>query len=907
MSFMKNSLFSKGKQFLNIIKPKTRLGLASWLFILSICCFFIFIAGNNAFAIDVGGAILEAIGDLFLWIAAKFMQLTMFILRFVIEIASYNGYINSTAVGLGWVLVRDIANMFFVIILMLIAFGTVLGLEQYEWKKLIVKFVLAAILVNFSRIICGVIIDAAQVFMMTFISGVAAVGGGNIINALQMSDTVSFSKSVSPDQMTSGNMVASAMFAAIFAFASMVIMAAYLVVLLARVIALWVLIILSPLAFVLGIVPKFRDYAGQWWSEFTNNVIIGPVLAFFLWLAFAVAGGGTAYSEISEHSQYSMGKDLEAEMAQAERGGGSNLNKFMENETLASFLIAFALLMAGVKVGKKLGAAGSEILGQAGGLAMKGAAVMTGITAAKWGGRKAVAGAKKAGKFAAMKMPVVGGDAWVRRGKSIKAGAKEKYHDIASYREKFAADMLKSGEKGEKSKGIGGLARRALGRASLTTAQKEKLVQFKEGAAEDARKERMEKLGMGGTKMGFHAGERKMRAEIASEDASRDAKLGLGQAKINAYQKLGRPDDASIAEATLNRMRHDYEAKKNDQLDYGGKLSKARELSLETKDLRDKLLDALSIGDERMVDRLSEQLSENAVSIMNLQTSASTDVDTRKAVDDVVRKHSGSTFDFDAHMTAEDSSAAQLCKITGLDASSSDQQELLHKISQTMEQKGTFQSAAMHLSEADSKLFRAGGGLEYSSLSSGLDVDKNTGRLKAVYGFGSNVGSYDIKGSERAAGETRDALKSDQNKINYFTNEIRPTYHQNSNVDVVIGARDKQGNVEKLNTAQLESIGNYLSNVSGIGMKRALHSKFVQDLNKLAQEGKLDQAKASEILDQLKSKLTDEKQRNALDGLLGDVVAKAGRGGSRESTANKGQPKTSITRESQLEGIEFEE
>jgi len=429
--YMVNSLVQKGKQFLNIMKPKTRLGLMSAIFVASLCFFILFVVGDIARGESFGDSILMAIGDLFLWIASKFMGLTIFILKFVIEIASYNGYINSNAVGLGWILVRDITNMFFVIILMLIAFGTVLGIEQYEWKKLLVKFVLAAILVNFSRVICGVIIDAAQVFMMTFISGVAATAGGNIINALQLNDIVSFSKNVSPEQMNSGNMVASAMMAMIFAFGTMLVMGGYLIVLLARVIALWILIILSPLAFILGIIPKFQSYSSQWWSEFSNNVIIGPVLAFFLWLAFAVAGGGMAHSEFAE-SSYPMGDNYQAEMEATSREGdegGSNLNSFLESEQLASFLIAFFMLMAGVKVAKKLGAAGSEIMGQAGAFAMKGAAMMSGAAAVKWGartaGRAAVSGAKKAGKFAAMKAPIVGGEAWQERGLRMKKKAGE--------------------------------------------------------------------------------------------------------------------------------------------------------------------------------------------------------------------------------------------------------------------------------------------------------------------------------------------------------------------------------------------------------------------------------------------------------------------------------------------------
>ena len=338
--------------------------------------------------------IAEFVGNLFLGLAAKLMSLTVFVLRFVIEIASYNHYINAPAVGLGWVLVRDVTNMFFVVILMLIAFGTVLGIEQYEWKKMLMKFVLAAILVNFSRVICGVIIDAAQVFMMTFISGVAATAGGNLVNALHMNDILSFSNTASPAALSDTmNIVLSGMIAFVFSLVALIVIGAYLFMLVVRVIALWICIILSPLAFVLGVVPKFQSYATQWWTEFTNNVLSGPVLAFFLWLAFAVAGGASIHDEFKgDNASYHVGDYENEAQALAQQAGddsGTNANLIMDWENLANFILAAALMLAGVKVTQKLSAAGAGMLGSAVGAASKLATVATGaaagMAAAKWG------------------------------------------------------------------------------------------------------------------------------------------------------------------------------------------------------------------------------------------------------------------------------------------------------------------------------------------------------------------------------------------------------------------------------------------------------------------------------------------------------------------------------------------
>ncbi|MFA6423679.1 MAG: hypothetical protein WCW17_04540, partial [Patescibacteria group bacterium] len=402
---MNSSLLNKGRWFWQKIKPRARLGFISIFLLAGAGLIALFVAGiHPTYALDsFGDSIAQFVGNMFLGLAAKFMALTVFVLKFVIEIASYNHYINAPAVQLGWVLVRDVTNMFFVLILMLIAFGTVLGIEQYEWKKLLVKFVLAAILVNFSRLICGVMIDAAQVFMMTFISGVAATAGGNLVNALHMNDILSFSSTTSPVAMSDTmNIVISGIMSFVFAGIAFIVIGAYLFMLIARVIALWILIILSPLAFVLGVVPKFQSYATQWWTEFTNNVLSGPVLAFFLWLAFAVAGGANIHDEFGgENAAYQI-KDVQTEAAaMAEAAGddsGTNANMILDWENLANFILAAALMIAGVKTTQKLSAAGAGMLGSAAGAATKFAMVASGaaagMAAAKWAGKTAASGAK---------------------------------------------------------------------------------------------------------------------------------------------------------------------------------------------------------------------------------------------------------------------------------------------------------------------------------------------------------------------------------------------------------------------------------------------------------------------------------------------------------------------------------
>ena len=189
------------------------------------------------------------------WLASVasviFMKMAIFFLRFFIQLASYNGFLDSEVVKVGWVMVRDVANMVFVVALLVIAFATILGRESYEWTKLMAKLVLAAIFVNFSALLCGLMIDAAHIFTVTFLNAIVPIAGGNLISMFKLPQ---ISAMVNPGESVGGHgpldinkeVFMGAMFSAMMAGMVMVIMLAYSGIMLFRTVFLWILIILSP-------------------------------------------------------------------------------------------------------------------------------------------------------------------------------------------------------------------------------------------------------------------------------------------------------------------------------------------------------------------------------------------------------------------------------------------------------------------------------------------------------------------------------------------------------------------------------------------------------------------------------------------------------------------------------------
>jgi len=191
------------------------------------------------------------------------------------------------ATGLG--ITQGFVNMILVLILIYIALATILRLAGYETKKLLVTFVLVALLVNFSPVICGLIVDASNIVMNYFLKELT--GGQQLINSLKsIVDVVTanfnwevFKVTKQIDVMMYFLMLA--VFNWFLALALMLFAAVFLI----RYIAIWILVILSPLAFACYILPATKKYWTLWWSQFLQWSFIGAIAGFFLYLGEQVA------------------------------------------------------------------------------------------------------------------------------------------------------------------------------------------------------------------------------------------------------------------------------------------------------------------------------------------------------------------------------------------------------------------------------------------------------------------------------------------------------------------------------------------------------------------------------------------------------------------------------------------
>ena len=293
---------------------------------------------------------------------------------------------SNTLVHVGWRIVRDIANLGFVLVIIIIAFATILRREQYGIKTLLPKLIAAAILVNFSFAIAGVFINFSHVLTNFFAEratpnvSVGGLSGWDLSSSLsdafgpqrfliESSDPLPPNPEEDVGLLTEfGTAVltslAGLVFTVIFTLIAAFVMLAFAFMLLLRYLYLTFLVILAPLVWLFWVIPALAGQFKKWWNKFLEWVFFAPALMFFVYLALvSVEGLGEIRTKL-------------------ETGGffiGSLQNIMIQGSQM---IVLSGILIGGLIVSQKMG-----ITGAAGAV---GFASKVGKGTRAWAGRKAL-------------------------------------------------------------------------------------------------------------------------------------------------------------------------------------------------------------------------------------------------------------------------------------------------------------------------------------------------------------------------------------------------------------------------------------------------------------------------------------------------------------------------------------
>ncbi len=187
---------------------------------------------------------------------------------------------NNKIIETGWTLIRDFANIGFILGLVYIGLATALGIVGFQTKKIFGWLLLMALVINFTPLICGIIVDASNLVGKFFMEGMA--NWSTLIDVFSIHGGALMRMLLGPPSIQSILIFLSLI---AFGFIAGFTLLIFAFLLLVRIVAIQILVILSPLAFLARIFPKTKSYFDTWWNQFLQWSFIGAIGGFFLYLS----------------------------------------------------------------------------------------------------------------------------------------------------------------------------------------------------------------------------------------------------------------------------------------------------------------------------------------------------------------------------------------------------------------------------------------------------------------------------------------------------------------------------------------------------------------------------------------------------------------------------------------------
>lgn len=219
------------------------------------------------------GLINEFVYFVFYWLIAPILQA-------VLSIHTYTDtFVN--VIYPGWEVVRNVCNIFFIVAIIAIAMATLLRVEGYQFRHLLVQLIMAALLVNFSLVIAQAILALADTIQSQFLPNNVDVIR-SLARDLMVSNVRDAVWNLDISKYGSFSQTITFLFWVALALGSFAVFAGLAAMLVIRVVALWVLLMVSPVAYVAGVIPSTAGMKQEWWSTFLKYAFFTPVIAFFL-------------------------------------------------------------------------------------------------------------------------------------------------------------------------------------------------------------------------------------------------------------------------------------------------------------------------------------------------------------------------------------------------------------------------------------------------------------------------------------------------------------------------------------------------------------------------------------------------------------------------------------------------
>jgi len=217
--------------------------------------------------------------------------------------ATYGGFVENDSVKAIWGALRDFMNLALVLILVFIAIATILGIKKYRWQETLWKLVIVALLINFSLIIPGVILDVSHFVTFTFLNS-AKLDNDNIATSMM---TVYRTEEISGEEKYKltlvddatqdsvegwayswGNFFLTMAAIIILGLFAVISLLAIFVTMIFRSFIIIALLCVAPVAFAAWILPNTAQFWQLWWNQFIKWCTFPITFALMLYIGLFI-------------------------------------------------------------------------------------------------------------------------------------------------------------------------------------------------------------------------------------------------------------------------------------------------------------------------------------------------------------------------------------------------------------------------------------------------------------------------------------------------------------------------------------------------------------------------------------------------------------------------------------------
>ncbi len=224
----------------------------------------------------------------------KFIQVTLYyifslvvlpLVEILLRIPTYTDSFAAVILP-GWELLRNLANVFFILVLLAIGLSTLFRLSGYQYRTLLPRLIFAALLVNFSLILTQSFLAVAETAQFQFLP---PSDGGKIIKTLANELMIAplNQSQLTPDaaKTSLSNGLSQLVFPFFYlslTFMAFVVLCSLAFFLVVRMIVIWILLMTSPIAIVGWILPSTKKWSNMWFSNLVKYGLFVTILGFFL-------------------------------------------------------------------------------------------------------------------------------------------------------------------------------------------------------------------------------------------------------------------------------------------------------------------------------------------------------------------------------------------------------------------------------------------------------------------------------------------------------------------------------------------------------------------------------------------------------------------------------------------------